>query len=88
MFDRLKLGASYSVAVYLRQNKQEIPRSVLNLTTCVSEGNREINGLKQSSALQRLCCFAEPELYPLLIYQFVLKPLTKMITYLKSDEGK
>ena len=64
VFDKLKLGASYTVAVYLMQNKQEIPRSALNLTTCVPEKNMEVNGLKQSSALGQLRCFAEPELYP------------------------
>lgn len=51
------------MAVYLMQNKWELPRSALNLTTCVPEENMVINGLKQSSALRQLCCFAERELY-------------------------
>lgn len=44
---KLKLGASYTIAVYLMQSKQDISRSALNLTTCVPEKNMEVNGLKQ-----------------------------------------
>lgn len=64
MFDKLKRGASYTIVVCLMQNKQEIPMSALNLTTCVPEKYMEVNGLKQSSALRQVCCFAEPEVYP------------------------